>query len=261
MPQFAKNIEKSYKKYKKNSKIWSILFVFLIFLSSFLLIFNVSDIFSSIIMHKKSLFFLDRIDVTECIIYGVSARDFESEEDAMHYSESIIPTGAMGEVYHHGEYFVLTSTYPTLIEAQEVQGNLIRLGYEARIVNISIPLFRRDYRGEGKELIEEGLYKFRQIYSSLYNIDIQFDKGNLSRSSFSGQVAQVLTDFRNFMSFISASSISQKYKDALLSSYEAVTTLMEEVLYSTYSNFETSSLMKRNMLKIIEENIALLEKI
>lgn len=261
MPQFAKIVENSYKKHKKNSKILSILFTFFILLASFMLIFNISDIFSSIITHKKGLFFVDRIDVTECIIYGVSAKDFESEEDATLYARSIIPTGAMGEVYHHGEYFVLTSTYPTLIEAQEVQANLIRLGYEARIVNISVPHFRRDYRGEGKELIEEGLYKFRQIYSSLYNIDIQFDKGILSRSSFSGQVAQVLTDFRNFVNIISSSSISSKYKSALHSSYDVVTKLVEEVLYSTYSNFETSSLMKRNMLKIIKENISLLDKI
>lgn len=254
MPQFAENIKRKYKNVRKSHKFLSIFITFLLVLISFFLIFNISDIFSSLITHKKGLFFVDRIEVTSYNIYGVSSKDFESEEDANNYASTIINQGAMGEVYHHGEYFVLVATYPTLLEAQEVQNNLINLGYNARIVNIFVKEFKHDYRGSDKALIEQSLYKFREIYYSLYNIDIDFDKGNLSRSSFTGKVAQILTEITAFCSRVSSSQISKEIKENLTNSFSSVIDLLEEVLYSPYSNFETSSLLKRNMFQIVQIN-------
>ena len=136
MSKLIKN--KKVKNLLKTNKKLSVSFVFLAVILFFLLVVNISDIFSSVITNKNSLFFTQKIELPSYSVYALSVDDFKTYEEAQNFSVSVQQNGGAGVVYESGEKFVFVSAYPTLIEAKEIQENLINLGFNARIVNIKI---------------------------------------------------------------------------------------------------------------------------
>ena len=128
MPTIAKNRLRNKKINTKNKKKLSFLFIFIFLILFFLLIINFSDIFSTIITHKGSLFSNYKIETTSFSVYGVSIKDFNNSEEATEYSQYVIERGGAGFIYESGEHFVLANAYQSLNEAQEIKANLYEEG-------------------------------------------------------------------------------------------------------------------------------------
>lgn len=191
MSKLIKN--KKVKNLLKTNKKLSVLFVFLAVILFFLLVVNISDIFSSVITNKNSLFFTQKIELPSYSVYALSVNDFKTYEEAQNFSLSVQQKGGAGVVYESGEKFVFISAYPTLIEAKEIQENLINLGFNARIVNIKIDGISKEYKGSNCEDIIAILNYFRSSFSKLYETTILYDKNEISLTQVNSVLADLLT--------------------------------------------------------------------
>jgi len=245
---------------KKGKKL-SFLFFFLCILLFFLLIINVSDIFSSLITSEKSLFLIDKIEKTSYNAYCVSYADFDSEQEAQTYCEEISQMGGMGIVFHKGEYFALTSIYPTLIEAQEIQKNLLEMGYDAKVVKLEVKSISKDYKGNNKEIIIDCLQSFREIFLTLYDTCSDFDKNLTNESQVKGELAKIWTENKNLQNNFAQTQVNltDEEKNLILELMSDANDLVEEALLFTGEKLQLSSLLKQICFDIVQQNIYLTE--
>ncbi len=239
MSKFSKNNQKNIRFRSKKHKIKQIVFVFLFILIDLLVVFNLSDIFSSIITHQNSIFASDKIEFNSFSFYCVSLKRFQVELDAQNYGKGISKKGAMGRVYQNGEYYVFANIYPNLIEAQEIKENLMELGYDSRIVKFSIPSISLNYKGKNKTFFLDCFNFFKQTSTTLCNLSIDFDGKTISRATLNGKIAQILKEATSFMT--SLSEINSKTDEQIV-----------QVLQETFENF--CAKLKENI--VVEDNFA-----
>ena len=247
--------------FAKNGKKLSFLFVFVGILLFFLLIVNISDIFSSLITSEKSLFLVDKIEKSSYNAYCVSYDDFESEAEAQTYCEEIKTLGGMGIVFRRGEYFALTSIYPTLIEAQEIQKNLLEMDYDAKVVKLEVKSISKEYKGSNKELLGECLQSFRETFLALYDTCINFDKNLINESQVKGDLAEIWTKNKNLQNKLANSQVNltDEEKNLILDLMSDSSEIVEETLLFTGNKMQLSSLIKQNCFDIVQINIFLSE--
>lgn len=245
----------------KSGKKLSFLFVFVGILLFFLLIINISDIFSSLITSEKSLFLVDKIEKSSYNAYCVSYEDFESEAEAENFCEEISSLGGMGVVFRRGEYFVLTSIYPTLIEAQEIQNNLLEMDYDAKVVKLEVKSISKEYKGSNKELIGQCLQSFREIFLSIYDTGINFDKNLINESQVKGNLAQMWTKNKNLHKNLANAQVNltNEEKNLILDLMNDSSGIVEEALLFTGEKLQLSSLLKQTCFDIVQLNILLSE--
>ncbi|NCB48331.1 MAG: hypothetical protein EOM55_01690 [Clostridia bacterium] len=245
----------------KNGKKLSFLFIFVGILMFFLLIVNISDIFSSLITSEKSLFLIDKIEKSSYNVYCVSFDDFENEEEAENCCDEIRLLGGMGVVFRRGEYFALTSIYPTLIEAQEIQQNLLEMEYNAKVVKLEVKAISKEYKGSNKELIGRGLQSFREIFIALYETCIKFDKNLINESQVKGNLAEIWTKNKNLQkSFENAQmSLTDEEKNLILDLMSDTNDTVEQTLLFSGEKLQLSSLLKQSCFDIVQLNIYLFE--
>ncbi len=263
MPQYYSNLtKKSFKKSKKLKK-FSILFVLSFTLILFALIINFSDIFSSIITNKNSLFYSDKIEVASYSVYAVSIKDFSNIEEASKYSEKVKEQGGAGYIYESGEKFVLLFGYPNLIEAKEIQNNFIELGYNSRIVNLKVDAISHRYKGENGNNIELSVKFFRNLYQELYQSCIEFDKNNLNKTQLNTLIVQNLTKISNFSKILENKKrgVDAKITNIITNKFEKIENLLKEILHFEKDDVLLTSKIKEVCLKIVLENAEMNKKI
>ncbi len=240
------------KRRHKGRKI-SFLFLVVCIILFALIIINISDLFSSILTHEKSLFYKEKIEIPSYSVYAVSIKHFNLEPDAENFAYSISQKGGMGVVYESGEFYCLASIYPTLLEAQEVRDNLVILGYSPRILNIKVQEISVNYKGDGKENIEQSLNIFKECFLELYNMDIDLDKGNVERVNVNGIVATLCSKVKDTQNrFLnSKNSLSENIKSKISQGLSHLYERLEEILLSEKRDYEFTSLIKQNMFDII----------
>ena len=216
---------------------------------------------SSIITHKGSLLYKDHLQVPSYTIYGVSLDEFKDEFDANTYAKSVQKKGGMGQVYQSGEYYVLAQAYPTLSQALEVQDNLINLDYNSKVVAINVPAIDLVYKGDNKTNAKLTFLQFKNIYNSLFSLCISFDAGNITRVNFNGKLAYILSQNMEHIKCIPTLGLEENQEKQLTLSLKNVNAYLEQVLYDSSSDTLVSSLIKRQMLCVVQENILLAQKI
>jgi len=257
--KLRKKTKKNYKKHKKTR----IMFVFSFILLFFLLIINISDIFSSIITNKNSLFFKTKLELPSYSVYAVSLKDFQNFEQAKEYGEVVKSNGAAGYVYQSGEYFVFASSYPSLMEAKEIQENLKLLGYNSRIVNIKIDAISKEYRGDKVNLLQEGINFLRQSFLSLYQATISFDKQLSNQNQVNSIIAKLLTQLTNLQTKLLklSSSEDKKYTSAILKVFDYCKTELEKTLFFIGNDNEYTSKLKNLYLNFSIKNKELVNEL
>lgn len=263
MSILAKKRLKKLKNLGKKS-IFSLIFSIVFLLLFLLIIINFSDIFSSLITKKNSLFYTPKIENESYSVYAVSIKDFKTEFEAKDYAEEIKQNGGAGYVYHSGEYFVFVSSYPSLIEAKEINENLVMLGYNSRIVNLKVDSFLIDYKGDNAALILEAIKQFRNIYNLLQETSIKFDKNEITQKQANSVFAQILTKLSTLESKIK--KLNQGYdlplKQQIIVPINQTKDLLENLLYYANENkFEYSANIKNACIEVVFINKNLIEKI
>ena len=244
------------KYYKKHKKIGIILWLLTVIVFSMLL-FNISDIASSIITRKGSLFYRDRIKISSYCVYGVSAGDYNSEDKANAYSSEVKAAGGMGQVYKSGEYYVLAQIYPTLLEATEVQENLLSKGYNAKVVTISVPQIDMTYTGQNKEQAESAFGEFRRAYTRCYELGIKLDKNEISCLVLQSSVASLLAENENIKNSLSSLGLPQNKEQILSFHLGNLSSILRGIVYFEQTGNNFSSFFKTQLFLIVQENITL----
>ncbi len=194
-------IEKTVKKVSKRNKVKQFFYVFLFVLIDLFVVFNVSNIFSSIIIHQKSFFEDTKVEYNSFSFYCVSLKHFLVEDEANKYANEVSKKGAMGSVFHNGEYYVFANIYPNLIEAQEIKENLIELGYDARIVKFSVPSILLNLKnGKNRQIVVDCLDFLREEAINLCNLCIEFDNKDIKRATANGKIASIIGKANDLLS-------------------------------------------------------------
>lgn len=256
MPYLAKSRRK-YRKLKSNkAKKLSFLFIFVCLIMLFLIVINFADIFSSLITHKGSLFTVNKIETASYSVYGVSIKDYDNEEDATKFANSVSQKGGAGYIYHSGEYFVLGNVYQSLNEATEIKENLLELGYNSRIVNIKVDATCKTYRGNNMKVLLACLNWFRNCYNSLYEEGLNFDKNLSNRNQTNSCLANVLTSLSQLNQELNKlkGSHDKEVKNLILPHFKQCKELLEDLLYSKDENTIFSSKMKCVSVQIVLHN-------
>lgn len=220
------------------------------------LIVNFSDIFSSLITNKNSLFFVGKLEVPSYTVYGVSIKDFLNLEEAETCAEEVKKQGGAGFVYENGEKFVLLFGYQNLIEAKEIQANFIELGYNSRIVNLKVDAISNKYTGENETQIKNSLTLFRTFYQELSDATIDFDKESISRNQINSVIAKNITNISSAVNDLAniKDNYDLNYKNIILQKLKSLEEMAESLLYSKEDDLLFTSSLKEACIKIVLEN-------
>jgi hypothetical protein len=241
--------KKRYKKLKNKG----FLFAFVMILLFFLLVINLSDVFSSLITNSGSVFSSQKIEIPSYNIYAVSVYDFDNEFQANSIAKKVAKEGGAGYVYHSGEYFVIAASYPVLAYAQEVQNNLQSLGYNARIVNINIDKVSKNYKGKNLKLFNASLTVFRSCYDELYDNLIKFDKEQISKQQINSTIAKYLSQISSLKNSLKQLKKEEdvSLSNIVLDSIENLEAKLSNLLYSSKNKEEFSSQVKVTLIDIV----------
>lgn len=262
MPILQQKRAKIRRNLMKNSK-FSLIFTIFFIVLFFLLIINVSDIFSSLITNKNSIFFTQKLEVPSYSVYAVSINDFDNLSQAEEYANAVKEKGGAGFVYKNGEHFVFVSSYPSLSEAKEIKQNLLDLGYKSRIVNLKIDAVLTNYKGNRLQLFLSSINFFRKAYNTLQTQTINFDKSEFSQSQINSCLAELLNENINLLNTMQSLSQNQDLplKQEISVPLEEVKTLLESLLCFAGEDIEYSSKLKQTCLEIVIKNKELVQKI
>ncbi len=190
------------KRFRKNFKKFSVFFLICFIVVFVLIVLNIADLFSTAITNKGSLLYGEKIRITNMIYYGVSVFNSNTEENTKDAARQVSKQGGAGFVLNMGDYYVLSSIYPSHESALEVKENLEKSGVEARIININAPVININYKGNKLKENEEIFSSFNNLFLSLYDISLEYDLGNKTAvdvkkeiSSLSTSFSQKITDF------------------------------------------------------------------
>lgn len=249
------------KKHKK--KLFSLIFVFVFCILFFLLIINISDIFSSLITNKGSLFYQKKLETQSYIVYSVSLENFDNIEEANLYAVKTQQQGGAGFVYESGEKYVLVSSYPTLSQAKEIKENLTNLGYNSKVLNLKVDELLIDYKGDNSALFLESLNFFKSTYQKLQSSTISFDKQSINQKELNSILASMLTQLSQLQSNMQTLSQSQDLvlKDAFSVPLDETKKLIEELFYFVGEDNIYTSKLKQTAIKIVISNKNLVNKI
>lgn len=241
------------KKIAKNKKTISFFYIFLLVFLTLVIIFNVSDIFSSIITNQKSVFYVEKLEYNSFSVYGVSLKHFDTYEDANEYATQVQLNGAMGSVYQSGEYYVLANIYPTLIEAQEIKENLKLLNYDARILNFKFQNVLTDFKGKNLNIVISCLEQFKDTIYQLYSVGLDYDKGQLTTSNLNGKLA-ILCDKIDKTKKLYDKEINTfefKNKQEISNNLNKLYLNVENLILCNKENLQLSSYIKQVLFNVV----------
>ncbi|MBQ9792407.1 MAG: hypothetical protein IJW32_01490 [Clostridia bacterium] len=262
MPILMQKKAKMRRNLIKNSK-FSLIFTIFFIILFFLLVINVSDIFSSLITNKNSIFFTQKLEVPSFSIYAVSINDFDNSYQAGEYAKAVKEKGGAGFVYQSGEHFVFVSSYPSLSEAKEIKQNLLDLGYKSRIVNLKVDAILTTYKGNNLQHFLSSVNFFRKAYNTLQIQTISFDKKEASQSQVNSCLAKLLDENINLLNTMQSLSQNQDLplKQEISVPLKEVKTLLESLLCFAGEDIEYTSKLKQTCLEIVLKNKDLALKI
>lgn len=263
VPQNADYFLKKYRKRRKNFKVRAIFFSFLLIIVSLVAILNLSDLFSSLITNSGSLFYTKKIECASYNVYAVSITHYDNEIQANQTAIRVAEQGGAGVVFHNGEYFVLTSCYPTLAYAQEVCDNLKALGHNSKIVCLSVEEILCDYKGKNSQLFLECFKIFQTCYNTLFDLSLELDKKNSDYIEVNSNIVFKLKQIEILKSQLEKlnSENDRFFKDTLIKNLTSFKSILESGIDCVdFGNNYTANL-KQVLIKIVVLNQELVEQI
>ena len=263
MPQKSLYYLKKRVKRNKNFKLRSIIFSFLLTVVFLFFILNLSDIFSSLITNRGSLFSSKKIECSSYNVYAVSITHFDNEIQANQAAIQVSNQGGAGVVYHNAEFFVLTSCYPTLAYAQEVSENLKALGHNSKIVCLNVEEILCDYKGKNSSLFLNSFQIYKSCFNTLYELSLQLDKKQVDYIDVNSNLMQKIKQTQSLKNQLE--NLTQESDKELKQTSLIYLTELENILNSgieavDFGNNYTANL-KQILIKIVVLNQQFVDQI
>jgi len=200
------------------------------------------------------LFASKKIEFSSYNVYAVSICDFDNSIQANQMSNLIIKQGGAGVVYNRGEFFVLTSSYPTLDCAQEVSQNLKNLGYDSKIITLNVDSVLYDYKGKNHKNISSCFQIFKNCYDALYDLTILLDKQKIDYIEVNSnlllkqsQTNQILNQIQSMPQDFNIKKLCQTYLTNL-------SNLLNQGIKTVNNDNNYTSNLKQILIKIVVLN-------
>lgn len=266
MPHFFyKNGVTYIKNHKKQSLFFGLLFIVVLCL----LIFNISDVISSIITNSKSIFVQNKLEVPSFNTYAIAISKNNGQDDEL--IKLIQNMGGAG-IYYKEDNCVLISMYPTLLQAKEIEENLKELGNDVKLCTLCVNSISKKYNSKEISKVSNLIRFFKTIYKELFDISINFDRGLKSIKQVKNQIKDTLNVVLNHALNIKTNISDESIKQVLSNYYN----LEKENLYNILNfnakvetinsnnieeNIQFSSLIKQTYFKTIFLNINMVNEI
>ena len=254
------NYLKSRSKFKSGISIFFII-VFLLILS--LIVVNIADLISSLISGNTSIFNGSKIRITSNTMYAVSLGQFSTKNDAETLANNVASQGAAGYIYQAGDYFVLTSMYDSIIDANSVIEKLKNDNLEAKIVNINIPTIILDYKGKFSNELIESIEFFKICYKKLYDLSINFDSGEITSGQTKQSILDLLSQAKQ-MQKTTQQMMQQEKLDFLINldnKMLSLVTILDGLYVTDNQNLMFNSAIKNCYFKIIMLNVTFAKQV
>ena len=226
--------------YVKKSKIklkgkrhGGFIFIFTILLAVLIyFIVNISGSVVSVFASKQE----NKAYISQANYYAVSLANFSENQSAVIVANDCKNIGGAGYIYEQDSlFYVLTSVYPTLNQAQSVQNKLQKSKYtQTSIVNIQIE--QKDYSALLKKISSQNedvfinyLGVFDNAFDVFYSLSVQYDKSNITFSACKQQILFLYSKYKPM--YDTLMQVNQSLKDEqltkLLSSSQNILSLMQ----------------------------------
>ena len=267
MPNIFKNVV---KRSLLTNKKRNFVFIFLFVLFFCLLIFNFSDIISSILTNSKSIFIKNRIEVPSYSVYAISIANSNDKNELEVISKKVKSMGGAGIIDANQ---VLLSLYPTLSQAKEICENLKEIGNDqCEIVCFKTDYIIKNYNGNNTSEITNGLKLFRNIIENLFEISINFDKKIFTIQQTKNEIVKILSCTLSTSLKIKDNCKDEDLKNMLVESYNKEKDLLYKLINfnsKISSNFSSeleedlffSSLLKQSYFETLFLNILLSKQV
>ena len=241
------------RKLRRGFKKFSLLFFLVLIVVFVLVVFNIADLFSSVITNKGSLLYGEKIRIPNTIYYGMSVYNSSSKEKCKEKSKEVIKQGGAGCLYQMGDYFVLTSIYLSHEEAREIKENLSKID-SVKIININVPVININYKGNHLSDNNEMFLTYNKLFKKLYDLSINYDTGNISSVEVKKEVGVISSEFGQKIANFDAIYKKEKYEfqNKLLKSLKDIKIEIDNLL-----TCDSVELMLNSKIKEVYCNIVL----
>ena len=248
----VKIIKKPLKfRIKKFFVFFGILGVFcVIFLASFALsaALSVGHISSFVVYGGQN------INIKESSIYAVSLGEYEEKGEAEKVAIGSTIQGSSGYVWEDGKYVIIGNIYPKEEDAKLVVENLKNSNYDVKIKKITFPKMeiKFDYNSKQVNTIKKSLSLIDEIYLSLYNYSIKFDKKEMNNFAISSEISDVRGEVKIMISCLQ--DILKEYDEKVRNIQNClilIDEVLDETILKTIDNSTTSYTLKNTIAKCI----------
>ncbi len=249
----VKIIKKPLKKRFKNLFIFFICIITVIgvvFSSIYL-----SDALSVGNISSTLIFGGTKININKHLYFAVTLGEYSEESKAYEVATGSTIQGASGFIWYDKNYFVIGNIYKSYKDAESVLKNLSDSNYDVNIKEIIIPKIELNFQEiDNKDVakIREAFNFIDDLYNSLYNFSISFDKGESNNFAISSEISSLRGDCKvhisNIQNYINKGVDLQKIQDALLKIDE----LLNQTILKTIDNSSTNYSLKYAISSIIK---------
>ncbi|MBQ3047991.1 MAG: hypothetical protein IJD48_03140, partial [Clostridia bacterium] len=176
--------------------------------------------------------------------------DFDNQIQANQMAGQVVNMGGAGVVYNRGEYFVFTSSYPTLDCAQEVSQNLKDLGYKSKIITLNIDSISFEYKGKNSDAILECFQIFKKCYLDLYDLSVAFDKLQCDYTEVNSKILLKQKVISQIGLKLSNTAQELKIKDICQTRLTNLSNLLNIAIKTANSNNNYTSNLKQVLIKL-----------
>ncbi len=245
MPKIRYNETKLIKKRGK-IVVFAKMLVFLLTIAGMGLFF--SDVFSGVLVDGGFTVFAnaDSISNKPSTLYVLTLGEYEDVQSAEKVANVAGSWGAGAYIANlNGKYQVVGCIYSSREDSENVRTNLGQTNYNTQTIEITFDKIKftiKDIEKESKKNIMDALNAFSQTYSSLYDVTMKVDKGEITNIVASGQVNTIKSDVRVCRMNLAAvnlkynMSVLSKLNDALIKLEEGLDVCVNQLLANSYIN-------------------------
>jgi|GEM_PF-5292607 hypothetical protein len=189
-------------------------------------------------------------------IYAVELASFDNMVEASEASDIFKQQLAAGYIINDsGTYRVVASAYKTRANAESVLHNLLESEINAKVLVITMPslYLDLDLTDEQVSALKSAFEMFYNTYSSLYNLSIQLDKGEITLENCNLEVLQLKADCQATINNFNAQVTVPKYSEIIYTKIYLNTFIdnLTELINTSQASSEYSSKLKETYFKII----------
>ena len=195
------------------------------------------------------------VEIESINIYALTTANAESETELKEAQEDLQSINGAGYIFKQNEtYFLISSIYENLRDAELVEKNLKNNGMDCNVMQICLEKksLSGNFSNEEKAVLQNCLNSSREAYKKLYDISISLDtniydkqRAKLECNNVFSNIVSIKTNFETLFDVKNFEEINKK----LLSENEILSNLISENISNNTQTF--SSLIKFSYCKLL----------